>query len=136
MLSESQTPRWPPDKTEPPKVAPEDNRPPALGHGRQVRCHQCDGWDVHNMSLLHTCTEQQCDRRWAEEWLLCLAVVATLSRTRYPQLLYSMPHMASSGAAHTSFPLHMWPQDVQLVSGVMVITRTFLQFMERSFHHS
>ena len=33
-----------PEKIGPPKVELEDNRPPAPGHGRQVRCHQCDSW--------------------------------------------------------------------------------------------
>ena len=28
----------------PPKVELEDTRPPALGHGRQARCHQCSRW--------------------------------------------------------------------------------------------
>ena len=35
-----------PEKIGPPKVELEDNRPPAPGHGRQVRCHQCDGWEA------------------------------------------------------------------------------------------
>ena len=34
------------EKIGPPKVEFEDNRPPAPGHGRQVRCHQCDGWEA------------------------------------------------------------------------------------------
>ena len=34
------------EKISPPKVEFEDNRPPAPGHGRQVRCHQCDGWEA------------------------------------------------------------------------------------------
>ena len=46
MLSESQTPKCSPEKIGPPTVAPEDSRPPAPGRGRQVRCHQCYGWEA------------------------------------------------------------------------------------------